>query len=430
MAGSRDAAGRAGRAARKAERAGKAVADRGDEGPGGPAAVEAAGRPEPPAAEPPDPEHDPEHGPAPDPAPDTRPLRRARAVWRFGRTLVRAVAAAWEKDVTERAAALTYYAVLALFPALLMTVSLLGMAGGPSESSLSAGVTAMLPSESRPVVVSALQDMAHDHRATLSLAIGSGLGAMWSASSYAAVFRRALHAMYGVDGRRPAWRTGPRVVLTSLTLLVLLVASAVCLVVTGAIAHRTGSVLHMSGPAQAAWRGLRWPLLLVTASALVLVLFRTGPRGTRTVRAMAPGGALAVVLWLAASAGFAAYTARMGTYNRLYGPLASTVIFLVWLWFSNLALMIGAHFNVEHARAVAERAAAAKRGGGAGTDAADGGLDEEDRRDRAAGRDAAVGAADPAALEGAADALPAAGLASPAGAPQVRLRGTRRWARG
>ncbi|MEW1862029.1 YihY/virulence factor BrkB family protein [Streptomyces sp. NPDC088194] len=323
-------------------------------------------------------------------------LRRTRAVWRFGRTLVRALAASWDKDVTERAAALTYYAVLALFPALLMTVSLLGMAGGPSESSLAAGVTTLLPAESRPVVASALQDMAHDHRATLSLAIGGGLGAMWSASSYAAVFRRALHTMYGSDERRPAWRTGPRVVLTSLTLLVLLVASAVCLVVTGAIAHRTGSVLHMSGPAQAAWRGLRWPLLLAVAAALVLVLFRTGPRGTRSLRAMAPGGALAVGLWLSGSAGFAAYTAHMGTYNRLYGPLAGTVIFLVWLWFSNLALMIGAHFNVEHARARAARAAAAKTSAGGGTDGTDGtgGTGTADGTDGEAAADTGPGSRD------------------------------------
>jgi membrane protein len=88
----------------------------------------------------------------------------------------------------------------------------------------------------------------------------------------------------------------------------------------------------------------------VVASALVLVLFRSGPRGTRSLRALAPGGALAVALWLATSAGFATYTSHLGTYNRLYGPLAGTVVFLVWLWFSNLALMVGAHFNVEHSR--------------------------------------------------------------------------------
>ncbi|WP_329129688.1 YihY/virulence factor BrkB family protein [Streptomyces sp. NBC_01476] len=282
-------------------------------------------------------------------------LRRLTAVWRFGRTLVRAIAAAWDKDATERAAALTYYAVLAIFPALLMTVSLVGLTGGASEGGLSAGITTLLPAESRPVVAQALQDMARDKSASLSLSVGGGAGAIWSSCAYASVFRRALHLMHGVTDRRPAWRTVPRVVFTSAALLVLLVASALCLVVTGALAHRTGALLHMDDAALVAWRSLRWPALVVVASALVLVLFRSGPRGTRSLRSLAPGGALAVVLWLATSAGFAAYTAHLGTYNRLYGPLAGTVVFLVWLWFSNLALMVGAHFNVEHSRARAAR---------------------------------------------------------------------------
>ncbi|WNI14444.1 YihY/virulence factor BrkB family protein [Actinacidiphila sp. ITFR-21] len=285
-----------------------------------------------------------------------RAVRAAAGLLRFLRTLFHTLAAAWDKDATERAAALTYYAVLAIFPALLMTVSLLGLTGGEDDGSLSAGVTTLLPAESRPVVAQALLDMARDRSASLSLSVIGGAGAIWSACAYASVFRRGLHIMHGVTDRRPAWRTVPRVVITSVTLLVLLVCSALCLVVTGVLARRTGTLLNMNGATLAAWRGLRWPLLLVVASALVLVLFRSGPRGSRSLRALAPGGALAVGLWLATSAGFAAYTSHLGTYNRLYGPLAGTVVFLVWLWFSNLALLVGAHFNVEHSRALAARA--------------------------------------------------------------------------
>ena len=287
-------------------------------------------------------------------------VRRGGPLGRFGRTFGRALASSWDEDVTERAAALTYYAVLALFPAMLMTISLLSMVGGPDESSLADGLTALMPAESRPVVASALQDMARDQSATVSLAVGGGLGAMWSASSYAAVFRRALHALYGTEERPSAWRAGPRVVLTSATLLVLLVAGAVLLVVSGALAHHLGELLQMNGPVLAAWHVLRWPLLLAVAAALVLVLFRSGPRGTRSLRAMAPGGALAVALWLAGSAAFALYTGEMGTYNRLYGPLAGTAVFLVWMWFANLSLMIGAHFNAAHARALRARHGAAE----------------------------------------------------------------------
>jgi membrane protein len=281
--------------------------------------------------------------------------RAVLAGFRFARTLGRAFAAAWDMDATERAAALTYYAVLALFPAVLMTFALIGLAGGPSDNSLSAEVTALLPAQSRATVAGALDQMAADHSATASLAALSGFGAAWSACSYAAVFRRALHHIHGVDDHRPAWRTAPRILLTSLTLLVLLVCAAVLLVVSGELSRRAGHVLHIGGPLVSAWRSLRWPLLLVVAGVLVLLLFRSGPRGTRSLRAIAPGGAVAVGLWLLASAGFAVYAARMGTYHRLYGPLGGTVAFLVWLWLSNLALMIGAHFNAEHTRAVARR---------------------------------------------------------------------------
>jgi membrane protein len=287
-----------------------------------------------------------------------RRTRRWPAVFRFTRTLGRALAAAWDKDATERAAALTYYAVLALFPAVLMTFSLIGLAGGPSDSSLSAGLTSLMPAPARGTVGDALQRMAENTSATTSLAAFSGATAAWSACSYAAVFRRALHHIHGVGDHRPAWRTAPRILLTSVTLLVLLVTSAACLVVSGELSRRAGTLLHVAGPVISAWRALRWPLLLIVAAVLVLVLFRSGPRETRSLRAMAPGGAVAVGLWLLTSAGFAAYTTRMDAYHRLYGPLGGAVAFLVWLWLSHLALMIGAHFNVEHARARDRRRAA------------------------------------------------------------------------
>jgi membrane protein len=239
-----------------------------------------------------------------------------------------------------------------------MTFSLIGLAGGPSDSGLSAGLTALLPAVARPTVAGTLQRMAEDTSGTVSLAALGGAGATWSACSYAAVFRRALHHIHGVHDHRPAWRTMPRILLTSLTLLVLLLCSAVCLVVSGELSRRVGRLLHVAGPLVSAWRSLRWPLLVLVAAVLVLVLFRSGPRGTRALRTMAPGGAVAVGLWLLASAGFATYTARMGTYHRLYGPVGGAVAFLVWLWLSNLALLIGAHFNVEHTRALARRAAA------------------------------------------------------------------------
>lgn len=295
-------------------------------------------------------------------APHRRAGQGAAAVFGFVWTLGRAVVSAWDKDATERAAALTYYAVLALFPALLLTVSLVGLTGTRDASGVpAAGLAALLPGQSRPLVADTLRQMAKDTSTTTSIAAVSAAGAVWAASSYAAVFRRALHRIHGGDDHRPAWRAAPRVLLTALMLLVLMVCSTLCVVVSGELAHRAGTLLHLSGPLVTAWRGLRWPLLVVVAAVSVLVLFRSGPRGARSLRTTAPGGAVAVGLWLIASAGFATYTARMGTYHRLYGPLAGSVAFLVWLWFTNLALLIGAHYNAERARAKVRRAAAQAR---------------------------------------------------------------------
>ncbi|MEU3458998.1 YihY/virulence factor BrkB family protein [Streptomyces sp. NPDC006733] len=272
-----------------------------------------------------------------------------------------ALVAAWDQDASERAAALTYYAMLALFPTLLVTVSVIGLAGTASTTDLIAQVTAVVPAESRQLVASTMKDMSQEHSAAWFLAVSGTVGATWSASSYLAVFRRALHSMYGVSDHRPAWRTMPRIVSTALVLLALLVCSAATLMATGQLARRAGQVLGMDEAAVTSWNALKWPLLLCLATVLVLILFRSGPAKFRPVRAMAGGGAVAVVLWLLSSVGFALYVSVFGTYNRLYGSLAGTVVFLVWLWVSHIALLVGAHFNAELAKGRCAREAAAGR---------------------------------------------------------------------
>lgn len=282
-----------------------------------------------------------------EPAAVARATGRRRLILR---ALRGAAVAAWDEDASERAAALTYYAMLALFPTLLVTVSVIGLAGTSSTSDLIAQVTAVVPAESRQLVASTMKDMAQEHSAAWFLAASGTVAAMWSASSYLAVFRRALHSMYCVTDHRPAWRTAPRIVITALVLLTLLVCSAVTLMATGQLARRAGQVLGMDEAAVTSWNVLKWPLLLCLATVLVLILFRSGPARFRPLRAMAPGGALAVVLWLLSSVGFALYVSVFGTYSRLYGSLAGTVVFLVWLWVSHIALLVGAHFNAELAK--------------------------------------------------------------------------------
>ncbi|MFI1756693.1 YihY/virulence factor BrkB family protein [Streptomyces sp. NPDC020571] len=258
--------------------------------------------------------------------------------------------ALWDDNVSDWAAALTYYAVLALVPALVVTASLMGLVAPDLTDRLIADVTSWAPAQSGAELHRTLHEAAGERSAALTVAVAGGVAALWSASSYLAVFRRALHAMHGVPDRRPLWHRLHRIVLTALSLLGLLVASALVLLLTGPLAQALGRWFGIAPTATTAWSLLRWPLLLCLVALLVLVLFRTGPAPARRRRQAVPGGALAALLWLASSAAFSLYASGIGTYGRLYGSLAGVVVFLVWLWVSHLALLAGARFAVELGR--------------------------------------------------------------------------------
>ncbi|MET9296104.1 YihY/virulence factor BrkB family protein [Streptomyces sp. NPDC003077] len=285
--------------------------------------------------------------------PGTRPAakpynRTSPPLWaRYRTALRRTPVSVWNDDVSDWAASLTYYSVLALLPAVLVTVSLIGLADPSATNVLINHLSELAPAESGGTVRQALTSMAHHSTAAWMLVGGATVSAVWSSCSYLAVFRRALHAMHRVKDDRPPWRKAPRILATALVLLALLITSAVALLVSGPVARWAGRALHLGSAGETTWNLLKWPLLLVLATVLVMVLFRSGPACSRGVRRAAPGGVLAVLLWLVASAGFTLYASYVGTFNRLYGSLAGSVVFLVWLWFSHLSLLSGAQFNVE-----------------------------------------------------------------------------------
>ncbi|MCM1966445.1 YihY/virulence factor BrkB family protein [Streptomyces sp. G1] len=282
-----------------------------------------------------------------------------RAAARRGRPRVMALAArtraelrrtavhVWTDNLADHAASLTYYAVLALLPALVIAVSLVGLLGEATRVRLIGGLTSYAPPQSAQVLSDALDGLAAEQSSVWALLISGVLSALWSACSYLAVFRRALHTMHGVPDTRPPLRAAHMLGLNAVVLLVLLVVGALGLVVSGPLARRAARAAGGAGPEGIAL--LRWPVLLVVVVLLVLILFRTGPAQSRGTRRGLPGGVLAALLWLAASGLFILYT-ELDTYGRLYGPLAGSVVFLVWLWFANLALLTGARFNAERAR--------------------------------------------------------------------------------
>jgi membrane protein len=174
------------------------------------------------------------------------------------------------------------------------------------------------------------------------------LGAIWAASGYIAAFMRASNAIYAMEEGRPIWKTLPVRVGLTVLLIVLTVISAVAVTVTGGLAEEVGNLLGLGDTAVTVWSIAKWPVLLLLVSFMFAVLYWAAPNVKQPgFRWISPGGILAVIGWVIASAAFAFYVANFGSYNKTYGALAGPIVFLVWLWISNLMILLGAEFNAE-----------------------------------------------------------------------------------
>ncbi len=254
-------------------------------------------------------------------------------------------------DVTDRAAGLTYYGLLALFPAMLVLVSILGLLGRSATQKVLNNVAQVAPGGVHTFlngVVTQVQGKAG--AAGVAGIIGLVL-AMWSASSYVAAFMRASNAIYDVDEGRPVWKTVPVRLLTTFALVVMLVIAAAIVVLTGPVANQVGTAFGIGHAAVLAWDIAKWPVLLVIVSVMISLLYKASPNVRQPAfRWISAGGVLAVLIWLAASGLFALYVSFAGSYNKTYGSLATVIIFLVWLWITNVAILLGAEFNAETQR--------------------------------------------------------------------------------
>jgi membrane protein len=275
--------------------------------------------------------------------------------WRA--VLRRSLAGIQDDNLTDLAAALTYYGVLAIFPGLLVVVSLLGLLGPSATRSLKDNVGQVAP-QGVFTFVNTIIDNAQKQQAGAGLAAVVGLVlALWSASGYIAAFMRAANTIYGIGEGRPIWKTIPVRVLVTLAVMVLLVISAGIVLVTGQIADQVGRAVGIGNTAVTAWNIAKWPVLLVIVALVLALLYWACPNVKHAgFRWVSPGSALAVVIWLVASAAFAVYIGNFASYNKTYGSVAGVIIFLVWLWISNLAVLLGAEFDAElqHQRAIAE----------------------------------------------------------------------------
>jgi membrane protein len=251
-------------------------------------------------------------------------------------------------NLTDWAAALTYYAILSIFPALIALVAIVGLAGDSATQSLLDNLEALGPGPANDIVTGAIKEIAAS-QGTAGIAFVLGLaGALWSASGYVGAFIRASNTIYETDEERPIWKLRPLQLAVTLGLLLLVAISAIAVVVTGPLAEQVGKVFGLQGAAVTAWDIAKWPVIVLVVITMLAVLYYAAPNVRHPgFRWITPGGVLAVALWIVASGAFAFYVANFGSYNATYGSLAGVVVFLVWLWISNLAVLLGAELNAE-----------------------------------------------------------------------------------
>ncbi|MFF5252807.1 YihY/virulence factor BrkB family protein [Streptomyces leeuwenhoekii] len=266
--------------------------------------------------------------------------------------LLRRVLAEFKDDeLTDRAAALTYYGVLSLFPALLVLVSLLGVAGQSATQQIMDNLQQLAPGSARDIISDAVRQLQSRSGLGSVVAVVGLVGAIWSASGYVAAFIRSANAVYDIPEGRPVWKVLPLRVALTVLLLVLAVASALIVVFTGDLARQAGTALGVGDTALTVWSIAKWPVLVLLVVLMIAILYWATPNARiRGFRWITPGSVLALVIWMIASAGFAFYVANFGSYNKTYGTLAGVIVFLVWLWVTNLAILFGLEFDAELAR--------------------------------------------------------------------------------
>lgn len=275
-----------------------------------------------------------------------KPTHLSRDAW--GGVLRRTIAEFRRDHLTNVAAALTYYGVLAIFPALIALVSILGLVGHSATQPLIENLGKVAPGPARSIFSSAIENL-DKNRGTAGVIFVAGLaGALWSASGYVSAFMWASNLIYDVEEGRPFWKKIPMRLGVTLVTVALLALSCVAVVLTGGLAREVGNVLGVGGSAVSVWDIAKWPVLVLVLSFCLALLYWASPNVKHPgLRWLNPGGTLAIAIWLIASAAFALYVAEFSSYNKTYGSLAAVVVFLVWLWLSNVAVLLGAELNAE-----------------------------------------------------------------------------------
>jgi membrane protein len=259
-----------------------------------------------------------------------------------------------EDNMTDWAAALTYYGLLSLFPAVIALVSIIGLVGDPATITrqVTEIVTALGPKSAAQTFAGPIKSITANRSAAGILLIVSLATALWSASGYVGAFMRAANVIYETPEGRPVWKLRPLQVLVTLVMILLIAVIALALVLSGPLVKIVAGPIGVGSTAQDVWNYGKWPVLIVLVITMFSVLYYAAPNvKLRGFKWVTPGVVLALVVWLIASVAFAFYVANFGSYDKTYGTLGGLIVLLVWMWITNVSLLLGMELNAERERA-------------------------------------------------------------------------------
>jgi membrane protein len=256
-----------------------------------------------------------------------------------------------EDNLTDWAAALTYYGVLALFPGLLVLVSMLGLLGQNATQTLIDNIGGLAPGAAQDIATNAIENLQQNQGAAGIMGLVGIAAALWAASNYVGAFARASNAIYEIEEGRPFWKLKPIQLGITLVLVILLAITSMAVVISGPLAKTVGDVIGAGDTAVAIWDIAKWPVIAAIFMTMLAFLYYSAPNVKHPkFRWVSPGGIVAVVVWIIASVAFAFYVANFGNYNATYGALGGVIIFLTWMWITNIVVLLGAEINAEAER--------------------------------------------------------------------------------
>jgi membrane protein len=251
-------------------------------------------------------------------------------------------------NLTDWAAALTYYGVLALFPALIALVSIVGLLGKSTVADLKQNIGDIpAAGQAKDIILRTIDSLANNPSAAgIAFVIGLAI-ALWSASGYVSAFTRASNAIYETGEGRPFYKLRPLQIGITLIMLILITLTLAAIVITGPVTEKVGQAIGLGSTAQTIFDIVKWPVILLVVSFMFSLLYYAAPNVKHPgFKWFTPGGLLAVVIWIVASAAFALYV-KFFPNNKTYGSFGGVIVFLTWLWISNIAVLLGQEMNAE-----------------------------------------------------------------------------------